>query len=449
MIARSNTVVSAIKRSCWAVIVLVSVGCPFALVADDAYPRRPIKLIVPFAAGGGTDTFARTVVQAIDEADLLSQPIVIINVPGASGTIGSRRVKGARPDGYTLLCLHEAILTAQFAGKVNYGPEAFEPIAGTGSAPLVVCVGEDSPFASLSELMTAAEEQPDTIVFSANIGAPSYFAGLMLEKDEPDAKFRFTQNGGGAKRFAAIVGGHVDASAFSLAEYSQFASAGLTALAVCSQERHPDVPELPTAVEQGFDCVSENTQFWWAPKGTSPERTAIIASAIKQAMQDPKAITRLRSMSTEPLYIAGDQLTDDIAQRTQRLESISTRPVESLPNIPMYAIAITCLLGIAVATDGVRRMRVNEPPQTTRDSSSPLAAAFVLIVVSAYVVTLQNAWLAYPLATTVFTLVSSVFLMSKDGQLTSTRLMLIAACSLTFAFALNFLLTSVLVLDLP
>ena len=95
MIARSNTVVSAIKRSCWAVIVLVSVGCPFALVADDAYPRRPIKLIVPFAAGGGTDTFARTVVQAIDEADLLSQPIVIINVPGASGTIGSRRVKGA------------------------------------------------------------------------------------------------------------------------------------------------------------------------------------------------------------------------------------------------------------------------------------------------------------------------------------------------------------------
>jgi len=88
-------------------------GCrPGDDIAGSAYPQRPIKVVVPFSAGGGSDTFVRILQRAIDEQQLLEEPLVIVNVPGAGGTIGSRRVKDARPDGYTLLLLHDGILTA-------------------------------------------------------------------------------------------------------------------------------------------------------------------------------------------------------------------------------------------------------------------------------------------------------------------------------------------------
>ncbi len=125
----------------FAVFLIVVSGCAQSSTSEPVtYPQRPIKLIVPFAAGGGSDTFARILQKAIEEHQLLSQPLVIINVPGAGGTVGSRRVKNARPDGYTLLLLHEGIMTSQAAGLTNFGPEAFQPICGTGSTGMVICL---------------------------------------------------------------------------------------------------------------------------------------------------------------------------------------------------------------------------------------------------------------------------------------------------------------------
>ena len=115
-------------------IVALMVACFGSDSGSDgeAYPARPIKLVVPFGPGGGSDTFGRIIKRGIDEAGLLPQPFVIINRPGGSATIGSRYVRDAKPDGYTLLLLHDAIITAKYSGKVNYGPEAFEPVASTG-----------------------------------------------------------------------------------------------------------------------------------------------------------------------------------------------------------------------------------------------------------------------------------------------------------------------------
>lgn len=139
---------------------------------DAVYPQRPIKVIVPFSAGGGSDTFARIIQRAIEDQELLPEPLVIVNVPGAGGTIGSRRVKDARPDGYTLLLLHDGIMTAQHSGQAAYGPEAFEPVAGTGDVGLVIAVTDDSPYQSLEHLMRVVVDEPDTILFSANLVLP-------------------------------------------------------------------------------------------------------------------------------------------------------------------------------------------------------------------------------------------------------------------------------------
>ena len=127
---------------------------------QDDYPNRPIKIVVPFAPGGSSDTLARIIKRAVEENKLLPQPLVIINRGGAGGTIGSRSVKNAAPDGYTMLLLHDAILTAKFAGNAPYGAEAFRPVAATGTSGTVIAVHQDSSIHSLqSESMTYLARQ--------------------------------------------------------------------------------------------------------------------------------------------------------------------------------------------------------------------------------------------------------------------------------------------------
>ena len=114
----------------------------------ETYPSRPIKVIVPFGAGGGSDTFVRIIQKAIEDNQLLPQPLVVINVPGAGGTIGSQRATNAAPDGYTILNLHQGILTAKYSGKVDHGPEAFEPIIATSEDAMILAVAAALAFFS-------------------------------------------------------------------------------------------------------------------------------------------------------------------------------------------------------------------------------------------------------------------------------------------------------------
>ncbi|MCH7592696.1 MAG: hypothetical protein IH989_07960, partial [Planctomycetes bacterium] len=134
--SRSTTAQPALLVLC--VASMLACGCrqPAERLSTD--PARPIRIVVPFAAGGGTDLFARIMEEAIERNRLLPQPLLITNVDGAGGTIGSRRVKNAKPDGYTVLLLHDAIVTARYAGKAPYGPEAFVPVAATGELGLVL-----------------------------------------------------------------------------------------------------------------------------------------------------------------------------------------------------------------------------------------------------------------------------------------------------------------------
>jgi len=323
-------------------------GCasPAEDVAD--YPSRPIKLIVPFSPGGGTDTFARIVKKAIDDQHLLGQPLVIVNVDGAGGTIGSRRVKNARPDGYTIMVLHEAIVSARYAGQAPYGPEAFEPIAGTGKMGLVVAVRDDSPFASLGELLAAAREAPDSIVFSANLGAPVHFLGLMLEQHSPGARFRFTQTGGGTKRLHAVKGGHADVTAFSIEEFVRYRDAGIRALAYCDDQRHPVLPDVPTMFEQGLPVQSVNMQFWWAPKGTPQSKRDVLAEALRAAMQTEHVRARMAAIHCDPVVVTGPEMAAEIQNRRDAISRVDLRQTQALPNLPALILPVLGVLGLAV-----------------------------------------------------------------------------------------------------
>ncbi len=427
-------------------------GCSRDVASTDQYPQQPIKLIVPFGAGGGSDTFSRILVKAIEDHELLPQPLVIINVPGAGGTIGSRRVKHARSDGYTLMQLHEGILTSKYSGRVNYGPEAFVPITAMGQSTMIIGVGENSKYQTLNDLMDAAAERPDEVVFSANIGAPSQFAGMMLEKVSSGARFRYSQTGDGAKRFAGLQGGHTDVSSFSLGEYAQFQPAGLRAIALLGPQRHPDAQEIPTAIEQGYDVVSTNMQFWWAPKETPRDRLDVIATALQKAMQTEEVQARLKQLHIDPLTIEGEELTRVLDRLAARTAAVSQRPTVELPNFPMWVFGTVVVLAVlslffgrsrsAKQSESLRQMNEQEASKGLKPRSLVLV---VLSLTFLYVAAMHAELLGYRAATFLYLAIIGPVLTLQNRNL----LGVMAVLAVVLSFGLHFLFTELFVIDLP
>lgn len=411
----------------------------------NAYPRKPIKVIVPFSAGGGSDTFTRIVQRAIEEQHLLPQPLAVINVPGASGTVGSRRVKNSRPDGYTILQLHDGILTSKYSGNVEYGPEAFTPIAGTGASAHVITVKDDSHFAQLADLVDAAASKPDSIVFAVGIGAPSHFAGRVVEATRPGAAFRFTQSGGGAKRFASLLGGHSDVTTFSVAEFLEYRSGGLRGLAILTDTRHPKLPDVPTAKEQGVDAVSTNMHFWWAPKGTPQQRVDELAETLRSALQTAQVKQRLDELATDPVFLTGKTLTNELLTREQQIASVAKREVPTLPNFPLWALVATLACSVFVVKELRATPRNALPPSEAHRTSASTAAWIVVALLIAYVSVMHFHLLTYPWATTLFVLATGASLARGSRP----QLLSVGVAAMIVSFGLYAVFTQLFVIDLP
>ncbi len=404
------------------------------------WPAKPIKVIVPFGAGGGSDTFARQLIRVIENEKYLSQPLVVINVGGAGGSIGSRRVKNARPDGYTMLMLHEGMLTAKHAARAAYGPEAFEAVAGTGKIGVVITVKEDSPFQTMSDLMSHGLEKPNTLNFAANLGAPSHFIGLLIEKSQPGTLFNYVQYGGGADRYGAIIGDHVQTSIFSIEEYLRYKDGGLRALAVFSPERHPALPELPSATEQGFEVDSSNMHFWWMPKGTPQSIQDHMAEAIRKGMQSKPMKEFMKTSWTEPVMLSGEGLNHEIQTRESRIEKVSLREIEVLPKFELWMISMVVILSLFYVVRMARDSDFRLAEKVWNASSVKISLLSLV-----YVFILSQKVLSFPILTTFFIFIIGM-LISPNPKKSMGPL---AIYSGLIAFGLFYLFTKVLVVDLP
>ena len=441
------------KKYILALGLLCLASCAGEQNQPQAYPNKPIKVIVPFDAGGGTDTFARIMKNALEENHLLPQPLVIVNRDGAGGTIGSRRAKDAKPDGYTLLLMHEALFTAKYSGQVAYGPEAFEPIAGTGEVGLVLAVQSVAPWNNLRELLAEAEARPDSIVVAANLGAPSHFLILMLEQAHPGAVFRFTQSGGGGKRFASLLGGHVQASVFSVEEFSRFQAAGLKALAVFGRKRSATIPHVPTAGEQGYQVLASNRHGWWAPLGTPPEHIQTVAAALEKAMQTPYVRQKLAEVHSDPIFVQGDELQALIDDTHARMSRVRIRRATDIPNLPLMLLMATGTLGLITAwqtwrerqmKQGVREVLANtseQPPQQYRLAAATLGVTLV------YLGLMHWEGLGFRPATVLFVLLLGYLL--ARGRTAGLGWLLLPAAAVLLGVGLHYLLTQLLSVDLP
>ena len=298
-------------------------GLALALVAAgsaaQSYPSKPIKFIVPFPPGGGTDLMARTVAARL--AEQKKWVIVVDNKPGAGGNIGVDIAAKAAPDGYTIVIGQTSNLAINptLYPKLPYDPlKNLAPIVLVGSGPLAIVVRADSRFKTLDDLLREGKANPGKITFaSPGNGTVAHLTGVRLQ-NITGARFEHIPYKGASGAITDLLGGNVDFFVSSLPTLQSHVAGGrLRALAVTSPKRSPIVPQVPTAGEtvKGFET---NTWFGLlAPAGTPNAVISLLNSEINQVLKDPGARKTIESEGGEVLGGTPEQfrqvIADDIA----------------------------------------------------------------------------------------------------------------------------------------
>jgi tripartite-type tricarboxylate transporter receptor subunit TctC len=272
-----------------------------------AFPEKPVRMIIPIAPGGQTDVVARLLQQVIDKKKLLPQPLVVVNNAAAGGSTGTRQVKDSEADGYTIGMFHMGLLTAAAMGVVDYDHTAFEMIGQVGRTPVGLGTLADGRFKTIQDVLTAAKAAPETVTVAMNIGLLPHFVPLMFQQDA-GAKFRYVQAGGGAVRLRSLLGKHTELSLFGGPEFLLFQSQGIKPLVMFSEARLPELPDVPTAREIGVGTVFEERVIAFAPKGTPKDRIAVLAGALRAAMDDSELAERYKGLGIDRVFIEGDRL---------------------------------------------------------------------------------------------------------------------------------------------
>lgn len=307
-------------------VVAALAAAPAALVGSAAaqeFPSRPVEIVVPYGAGGSSDIVARTIQQALEGA--FPQPVVVVNKPGAAGSLGTREVRDAEPDGHTLLSSHIAIAINEALGVSDIGYDDFEPVAETGRTDLVFAVPSDSPHQTFKEIVEAAKADPDTITHATNLGSVVHFTMLGLNK-ATGAQFRYVQVGGGGARLPVVVGNQVESALFGVSEALPYHESGeMRILAVLADERWPALPDVPTARELGYDLPEPTSLGYWyfAPKGTPQERIDILADAIEAAMTSEAMKERFTERGFTPSLLRGEQFATAVNEADANIKQLA------------------------------------------------------------------------------------------------------------------------------
>jgi tripartite-type tricarboxylate transporter receptor subunit TctC len=267
------------------------------LRAQD-YPSRPITVIVPFAAGGASDVVARIVTKQM--SGILGQPIIVENIGGTGGAIGSARAAAAAPDGYTLLAaaMGSHVAAPVLTPNVKYDPLAdFVPIGITADSPAVVIARKDFPAKDLKEFIAVLRQRGDAVQQAhGGVGASSHMACLLFTA-KIGARPTLVAYRGSAPALNDLMGGHVDFMCEqSVSVADQVLAGSVKAYAVAAGRRLATLPDVPTAREAGIDYEMNVWAGLFAPRGVPPAAVVRLADALDKALDDPvvqETLTRL------------------------------------------------------------------------------------------------------------------------------------------------------------
>lgn len=286
----------------WLVAALFAISPPVA--AQDTFPHKPIKLVVPFGAGGITDVVARLIGQELGTQ--LGQPVIILNKPGAGGAIAAQTTAQADPDGYTLMLgtVGTQVVNPLLYRKLPYdAAHAFAPISLVSNSPYVLAVGEVSRVTDLKSLAAYAKANPGRLAFGSAGNGSSPHLGLELFKLATQSDIMHVPYKSGAEAVNAALSGQVQIVIDAIPVISPHVKAGkLKALGIADPKRNTAMPELATSAEQGlpsFQIGSWNCLV--APAKTPKDRLDKINTALTHVLARPDVIKRLAEMGIAPL----------------------------------------------------------------------------------------------------------------------------------------------------
>lgn len=264
------------------------------------YPKKTIQLIVPWDAGGDTDAINRIVAEGLEKE--LGQTIVVKNIAGGSGTIGSTEALNAKNDGYTLLAIHESVAMSHLTGQADFGYFDFEPVSLMASAYKTVATSPKSPWNSMEELIADAKKRPEEISFAASLGSITQLEPALIQS-AADIKFNIVGFDGTAQRMKAVVGNDVDLATVSVAAGKDYIKDDrLKLLGYTGEERSKELPDLPTLKEQGIDVVSATNRGIAAPKGTPEEIIKKLSVALEKVANDETFQKKMEELGTDVNY---------------------------------------------------------------------------------------------------------------------------------------------------
>ncbi|MFZ2295015.1 MAG: tripartite tricarboxylate transporter substrate binding protein [Polaromonas sp.] len=296
-------------------------GLPVAAQAQDAWPSKPIRLVVPFTPGGVTDTSGRLIAEYLGKR--LGQQIIVDNRPGASGNIGTSLVKTAAPDGYTLVLGFDGtmVINPHVFAKTPFDTAAdFAPVGKIGDAILILVANPDVPVKSLSDVIALSKTQPGGLSFgTSGTGGTPHIAGELL-KARTNANLTHVPYKGGGQAMTDVLGGTIPLVYTAVAgAYGHVKSGKLRAIAVSSAQRATALPDVPTFMESGVpDFVVNSWVGILAPAKTPSAIVTRLNTELNAVLNDATVREKLRLMGIDATPGSAEQFNSEIKRDLAR-----------------------------------------------------------------------------------------------------------------------------------
>ncbi|CAM4258659.1 ABC transporter substrate-binding protein [Bordetella tumbae] len=296
------------------------IACSPAFAQD--FPHKPITLVVPFTAAGGTDLTARLFARALERQS--GQPVTVLNKPGAGGEIGMSYVARSEPDGYTLGIINTPnVLTIPIERQAQFDLTSFALIANLVDDPATFSVHADRPILSISDLVEAAKRNPEGLTYgTAGIGSAGHIAMLMLEQ-AAGIKLRHVPFKGTADVRTALLSKHIDIAAANLSEALAFSQGSRwRTLGVMKATRSTTAPDVPTLAEAGYALQAGSLRGIGAPAAITAQRQHQVAALITKAANDPLFIEDARKAEQDIRVIPGDEYNRALQEQQTQFQAL-------------------------------------------------------------------------------------------------------------------------------
>ncbi len=282
---------------------VLTAGFSVTAAAAD-FPQRPVTIVVPWGAGGGSDIIARALAKPLEKE--LGKPVIITNKPGGSGTVGTSAVAHSRPDGYTVGLINNTGLIHQIHyGGLDYTKADLDPLALFLRVPVFLVVNSASPIKNLNDYVKAAKEKNGSMTLGvAAVGGGTHLPIELFFKAAGIKTQPMPSKSGGSGVITSLVGNHIDSAVLHPSEvYGQYKAGALRVLGVLDDKRLEAYPDVPTFKEQGYNVTGQVWRSFVVPKNTPKDVKDILVKALEKATKDATYLETLEKLGDLPTWM--------------------------------------------------------------------------------------------------------------------------------------------------